>query len=95
MGPGETSIMRTHIASDYRIARYGWLVFAPLVLIALAACSNPTPSASTNASNGAMRVAGDNAASGSAHSVDQVSDVLGQRLDGMLSNRPTGAGTNH
>ncbi len=87
--------MRSHIACDCRFVRTGWFMLASLVLIALAACSPPTPSVSTNASNGTMRVAGDNTASGGGHSVDQVSDVLGQRLDGMLGSRPASTGTNH
>lgn len=80
---------------DQRIARSGWFMLAPVVLIALAACSNPTPSDRATASNGTVRVAADNAANGSTHSVDQVSDALGQRLDNMLNNRPTSGGTSH
>jgi hypothetical protein len=63
-------------------------------LIALAACTNATPPATSNASNGAVRVAGDNSGSGGSHSVTAVSDALGQRLDGMLSARQTGASAN-
>ncbi len=86
--------MQSRIRSGYRIVRSGGLLLVLPALMALAACTNPTPPAATNASDGAVRVAGENAGNSGAHSVDAVSDALGQRLDGILSNRQTGGGAN-
>ena len=72
----------------------GRLLIALPALIALAACSGATPPPTANASGSAVQVAGGNSGNGSAHSVNAVSDALGQRLDGMLSTRPAGAGAN-
>lgn len=55
--------------------------------LALAACTNTTPSASGNATTGATRVARVNEGSDSTKSVTAVSDALGRRLDDMLSTR--------
>lgn len=60
-----------------------------LVLLALAACTNPTNSASSDPSSGLPPVA----SADNGNSVSKVSEALGQRLDGMLSGRQTGGPT--
>jgi hypothetical protein len=79
--------MRLQAAIKRRALRFGCLLPA---VIALGACTNTTSPASTNASSGAMRVAGDSAAGDRSHSVNAVSDALGQRLDAMVGSRQTG-----
>jgi hypothetical protein len=83
----ETSAMRLQAAIKRRALRFGCLLPA---MIALGACTNTTSPASTNASSGAVRVAGDSLARNETHSVDAVSDALGQRLDAMVGSRQTG-----
>jgi hypothetical protein len=86
--------MRFHTATGCRTRRTGRnLLLALPALVALAACTNPTSTTSTNASAGATRV-GDNTGAGGTHSVNAVSDALGQRLDAMVSARQTGTGLN-
>jgi hypothetical protein len=85
--------MRFHTATGCRMRRTGRnLLLALPALVALAACTNPTSTTSTNASAGVTRV-GDNG-SGGTHSVNAVSDALGQRLDAMVSARQTGTSIN-
>jgi hypothetical protein len=86
--------MQSRIRTGYRIMRSGGLLLLLPMLMALAACTNPTPSAAASASSGAVRVAGDNTGNTEPHSVDAVSDALGQRLDGMLNARQTGTNAN-
>jgi hypothetical protein len=86
--------MQARTAAGGRMPQHWRLYLALPALIALAACSNTTTPASTDASSGAVRVAGDGSGSGGAHSVNAVSDALGQRLDGMLSARQAGGGVN-
>jgi hypothetical protein len=60
-------------------------LLAALSLLAVAACTNATPTTTGSAAPAATRMAG-NPSSGS-NSVAAVSDALGQRLDGMLNTR--------
>ena len=61
----------------------GWTLVVVASLLALAACTNSSTSASGNAAVSATRMAG----SSGQDSVAAVSDALGQRLDNMLSAR--------
>ena len=86
--------MRFHTATGCRTRRSGrTLLLALPAMIALAACTNPASTGSTNASAGVTRV-GDNTGSGGTHSVNAVSDVMGQRLDAMVSARQAGTSIN-
>jgi hypothetical protein len=67
---------------------FGWRLLAISALVALVGCSN-TAATSSNATAG-TRVAGNTTGGGNTHSVNAVSDALGQRLDGMLNTRQTG-----
>jgi hypothetical protein len=61
-------------------------------MVMLAACSNATDSTSNRQSADATPVASVTAAS--SHSVSDVSDAVGQRLDTMLSARQTNGAAN-
>ncbi len=78
--------MQSRIATGRRIVRSGWLLPA---LMMLAACTDPARPVVASATSDATPTARDSSASGGMHSVDQVSDALGQRLDTMLSNNST------
>jgi hypothetical protein len=65
----------------------GWALLAVSATVALAACTNPQNAAANDPSARAPRIA--TAASPGGHSVNDVSDALGQRLDAMLSARQT------
>jgi hypothetical protein len=71
------------MATNRRGLRPVWLLPA---LIALGACAN-TSSPTSASAPAQMRVAGDNLPQNGTHSVSAVSDVLGQRLDAMVSSR--------
>ena len=62
-------------------------------LVMLAACSSTTNSVSNRQSADATPVA--SATTVSSHSVSDVSDAVGQRLDTMLSARPANGAANH
>ena len=78
--------MQSPIATGCRIVRSGWLLPA---LMMLAACTDPARPVAASATSDATPIARDNSASGGTHSVDEVSDALGQRLDTMLSSGST------
>jgi hypothetical protein len=61
-------------------------------LVMLAACSNATDPVSNRQSADATPVA--SATTVSSHSVSDVSDAVGQRLDTMLAARPTNGAAN-
>lgn len=66
----------------------GRALLAVSAVLALAACANTTTTASNDASTDPTRLAGASAAD--SHTVSDVSDAVGQRLDTMLSARPSG-----
>jgi hypothetical protein len=86
----EITTMNAETATGCRIFRSGRLLTALAMLFALAACTDTPHPTTTTASAGPMSVAGGNAGTGGTHSVDAVSDALGQRLDGMLGSRAPG-----
>jgi hypothetical protein len=61
----------------------GWRLLAVASLIAVAACTNASQSASNSAASTAG-AGGAEAVTGNMNSVNAVSDALGRRLDGML-----------
>ena len=67
----------------------GWALLAVPAVLALGACANSATTASNEASADPTRGLGNNA--GGSHSVSDVSDAVGQRLDTMLSARQTGS----
>lgn len=66
---------------------FGWKLLATSALVALAGCTNTTTTAG-NTPTVTARTAGDPA--GGRQSISEVSEALGQRLDGMVSARQTG-----
>jgi hypothetical protein len=67
------------------IVRSGRRSLALVSLVALAACASPTNTVSNNSSGAASVASAD-----SSHTIEKVSDALGQRLDSMLSSQHTG-----
>jgi len=85
--------MRFHTATGCRVRQSGWtLLLALSALYALTACTSPASTTPTTASAGMMRA--DSNAGGGTHSVNAVSDALGQRLDAMVSTRQAGTSVN-
>ena len=82
--------MRFHTATGCRVRQSGWTLL--LALSALTACTTPASTTPTTASAGMMRA--DSNAGGGTHSVNAVSDALGQRLDAMVSTRQAGTSVN-
>ncbi len=77
--------MHAPMAIGGPIMRLGGRSLVLVAIVALAACANSTNTVSNNSSGAASVASAD-----SGHTIERVSDALGQRLDSMLNSQHTG-----